>query len=95
MSLNNLGVKGSGFSKEELQVLKREFESMKAVLQTFKKDDELKAKEIAKLRQEISRILNAHTEETEKLNKSFEVRTRDLHEQINTMNKKIQSTKKE
>ena len=86
---NHDGVRSCDYSKEELQVLRKEIESLKALLLTFKKEDENKGKELAKAKQEINNLIKNHEEKLAELTKMFEAKKNELINQLNISQMKI------
>jgi len=70
------------FSKDEIEVLRKEIESLKSLLLGFKKEDEKKGRELARAKLEINQITKMGEEKIEYMTQRFEVKKKELNDQM-------------
>jgi len=95
MEQHQHGVVSCDFSKDEIEVLRKEIESLKSLLLGFKKEDEKKGRELAKIKLEINQINKMHEEKVEFMQLSFERKCRDLNDLMAVQNIKYNQLEKE
>ena len=80
------GVVSCDFSKDEIEVLKKEIESLKSLLLGFKKEDEKKGRELARMKLEINQINKMHEEQVELMQQNFDKKCRELNDLMAVQN---------
>ena len=82
MEQHQHGGVGCDFSKDENEVLRKEIESLKSLLLGFKKEDEKKGRELARIKLDMSHLNKMHEEKVEEMTRIFELKRKELKDQM-------------